>query len=214
MPLTNAQVIRNLSMWTFSLQEELSSGRSYKYAGMWANYAKSLIKAVQESENLDFLVETLGTLANITSLDLSPELSWSKLISKYSLLQYFHKLLVPGFSQDDVVLEVINCIANIVGNPDCVPLISSSQLIQILHNQLQRKNVLKLVWSLGAAAVQAAPKAAASLDWSSMSASALKRKTVKDLQDYLTAQVPVRIHRDTGSRSNHSLTAFSFCVCE
>lgn len=133
------KVIRNLSQWTFSIQEELSKGRPYKYSGMWGDYIKPLLRLSQESENHDLLVETLGVLSNITPLDLPSQVSWPKLISKYSLLQYFHKLLVPGFSQDDIVLEVINCIATLALDPECATVLSSSQLIQELHKHLREK---------------------------------------------------------------------------
>ena len=48
----------------------------------------------------------LGTLNNLTALDLPKGIGWVDVLSNYALAPFLTKLLVPGMAQNDVVLEV------------------------------------------------------------------------------------------------------------
>lgn len=50
--------------------------------------------------------KVLGTLNNLTALDLPKGIGWVDVLSNYALAPFLTKLLVPGMAQDDVVLEV------------------------------------------------------------------------------------------------------------
>ena len=46
----------------------------------------------------------LGTLNNLTALDLPKGIGWVDVLSNYALAPFLTKLLVPGMAQNDVVL--------------------------------------------------------------------------------------------------------------
>lgn len=48
----------------------------------------------------------LGTLNNLTALDLPKGVGWVDVVSNYALAPFLTKLLVPGMAQNDIVLEV------------------------------------------------------------------------------------------------------------
>lgn len=50
--------------------------------------------------------QVLGTLNNLTALDLPKGIGWVDVLSNYALAPFLTKLLVPGMAQNDVVLEV------------------------------------------------------------------------------------------------------------
>ena len=53
-----------------------------------------------------FLPQVLGTLNNLTALDLPKGVGWVDVLSNYALAPFLTKLLVPGMAQNDIVLEV------------------------------------------------------------------------------------------------------------
>ena len=56
----------------------------------------------QDDRDQDALVEILGIFANMTTADCDIE----NLALKYDLVNWLNKFLIPGFAQDDIVLEV------------------------------------------------------------------------------------------------------------
>merc|ERR1719327_1894747 len=59
-------------------------------------------------DNPDLLVEVLGTLANMTL----PDIPWGELCEA-GLIDLLHRLLVVGFSEDDVMLECVMLVGNL-----------------------------------------------------------------------------------------------------
>ncbi|CAM9758780.1 unnamed protein product, partial [Sphacelaria rigidula] len=53
-----------------------------------------------------FSPQVLGTLNNLTALDLPKGVGWVDVLSNYALAPFLTKLLVPGMAQNDIVLEV------------------------------------------------------------------------------------------------------------
>lgn len=51
-------------------------------------------------------LQVLGTLNNLTALDLPKGVEWVDVLSNYALAPFLTKLLVPGMAQNDIVLEV------------------------------------------------------------------------------------------------------------
>ncbi len=49
----------------------------------------------------------------MTVYDLPSTSNWSKLLREYNLMNYFTRLLVPGMTQNDLLLEIIMLIATI-----------------------------------------------------------------------------------------------------
>eukprot|EP00929_Paragymnodinium_shiwhaense_P014425 TRINITY_DN12232_c0_g3_i1.p1 TRINITY_DN12232_c0_g3~~TRINITY_DN12232_c0_g3_i1.p1 ORF type:complete len:806 (-),score=209.42 TRINITY_DN12232_c0_g3_i1:268-2685(-) len=82
----------------------------------------------------DLLVEVLGTLANVTL----PDISWSELCEA-GLIDLLHRLLVPGFSEDDVVLECVMIVGNLGLCRESCEHISRSRLPSMLQEILLEK---------------------------------------------------------------------------
>eukprot|EP00644_Phytophthora_capsici_P008094 jgi/Phyca11/554082/estExt2_Genewise1Plus.C_PHYCAscaffold_580193 len=133
------KVIRNISLWSYTLQEDLVSDKAYKYRGMWAPFVVSFIELCLNTDNHDFSIEVLATLANLTPSDLPSKTSWDKLVIDHSLIPFLNKLLVPGFSQDDMILEVVNFVGTLSLEAKCAPLLSSSRLVRTFHSLFQEK---------------------------------------------------------------------------
>lgn len=133
------KVIRNISLWSYTLQEDLVSDKMYKYRGMWAPFVVPFLEFCVKTDNHDFSIEVLGTLANMTPSDLPAKASWDRLVADHSLIPFLSKLLVPGFSQDDMVLEVVLFVSALALEPKCAPLISASRLIRTFHSLFQEK---------------------------------------------------------------------------
>ncbi|KAG6611436.1 Kinesin-associated protein [Phytophthora cinnamomi] len=133
------KVIRNISLWSYTLQEDLVSDKAYKYRGMWAPFVVPFIELCLNTDNHDFSIEVLATLANMTPSDLPSKTSWDRLVVDHSLTPFLNKLLVPGFSQDDMILEVVLFVSALSLEPKCAPLLSSSRLVRTFHSLFQEK---------------------------------------------------------------------------
>ncbi|OQR91603.1 kinesin-associated protein [Achlya hypogyna] len=132
--------IRNISQWSYSVQEELTVERNYKFKGLWAPYIVPLMELAQGSDNHDLVVEILGTLGNMTPNDLPAKTTWDKLLTQsVAVIPFLSKLLVRGFSQDDVVLQVIMFVSALMLEPKCAPLITSSRIVRSFHLIFQDK---------------------------------------------------------------------------
>lgn len=128
------KIIRNISLWSFNVQRDLPDPElDYKYRGLWSPYLKTLLSLIVECDNHDFLVEALGTLANLTTLDLPASLPWAKIVREYSLLNLFSKLLIPGMAQNDLVLELVMLLSAIAVDAQACAVIASTNIFQLLH---------------------------------------------------------------------------------
>lgn len=85
-------------------------------------------------DNPDLLVEVLGTLANITR----PDVPWADLCEA-GLLDLLHRLLVPSFSEDDILLECVMIIGNIADQRESAERIAGSRLPGMLQGLLIEK---------------------------------------------------------------------------
>lgn len=133
------KVIRNISLWTYTLQEDLVSDKMYKYRGMWAPFVVPLLELCVATDNHDFMIEALATLANLTPNDLPQKASWDRLVADHGVLPFLCKLLVPGFSQDDMLLEVVLFVSALALEPRCAPLLASSRILRTFHALFQEK---------------------------------------------------------------------------
>lgn len=85
-------------------------------------------------DNPDLLVEVLGTLVNINL----PEVPWSELCEA-GLVDVLTRLLVPGFSEDDIVLECVMLVSNIALARDSAQYVAGSRLPSLLQQILVEK---------------------------------------------------------------------------
>ncbi len=128
------KIIRNISQWTFECQNGLENpDLTYKSRGIWSPHIKNLCKLAVESENHEILVEILGTLANLTVLDLPVNQGWARILQDFHLLSYISKLLVPGMAQNDVLLEVVMLISAAAVDPAAAKMIATSNILTMLY---------------------------------------------------------------------------------
>jgi hypothetical protein len=99
-----------------------------------------LCRLAVDADNHDLLVEILGTLANLTSLDIPVNQGWSKLLGDYNLLSLISKLLVPGMAQNDVLLEVIMLISAAASDNTTCSVLASSNIIGLLYQVWKDKS--------------------------------------------------------------------------
>ncbi|CAE7209702.1 KAP115 [Symbiodinium natans] len=90
--------------------------------------------AVCSVDNPDMLVEVLGTLANVTL----EEVPWAELCEA-GLLELLTRLLVPSFSEDDVVLECVLLASNLACCPESAQHIAGSRLPALMQDLLVEK---------------------------------------------------------------------------
>lgn len=62
-------------------------------------------------------MQAIGTLANMTSLDIPANTSWAKLLRDNQLVSIFQRLMVNGMAQNDLILEVIMVIGAAASDP-------------------------------------------------------------------------------------------------
>lgn len=114
---------------------------------MWSPYITDLVALAKEkpsgkekNDHENIVVEVLGILGNLTSLDFGDK-SWSSLITKMDLMQYFNTLLIAGLSRDDIVLQVIMILSGISSDAAAAPLIMSmnSKILSTLQELLRNK---------------------------------------------------------------------------
>lgn len=93
--------------------------------------------AITCSDDQDVLVEALGTLAALDSVgDMVP---WAELCEA-GLLELLHRLLIVGFSEDDVLLECIMLVGNIAMDASTESLVAASRIPTLLSDILQQKH--------------------------------------------------------------------------
>lgn len=135
------KIIRNISQWSLQSQQALDAPElNYKHRGLWSPHIKNLCRLAVDAENHELLVEVLGTLANLTSLDIPGNLGWAKLLGDYNLLSLVSKLLVPGMAQNDVLLEVIMLISTAASDNATCSLLASSNIIGLLYQVWKDKS--------------------------------------------------------------------------
>lgn len=82
----------------------------------------------------DFLVEVLGTLANLAI----PKYNWAQVMQDYDIIDFLSKHLVPGYSEDDIVLEVVILIGTMAQDKRASNLMANTSLIPALVELLLR----------------------------------------------------------------------------
>lgn len=92
--------------------------------------------ACRSSERPDLLVEILGTLSAMDCQ--SPEVPWPELCD-IGLIELLHRLLMVGFSDDDVLLECIILASILALDEECAPLMAASKVPGVLPMLLTEK---------------------------------------------------------------------------
>ncbi|CAM9303160.1 unnamed protein product [Chrysoparadoxa australica] len=137
-----AKIVRNISQWTYARSRDTSTRSSehvYPQKGLWAPVVEPLLDLAVEAESHDLLVELLGTLGQLTELDLPKGMlshhwvDWGDVMHNYDLAPFLCKLLVPGMAQTDVILEVVVWLGQMVCDKEAAAIIGSSNVIPALQ---------------------------------------------------------------------------------
>ncbi|XP_068460795.1 kinesin-associated protein 3-like isoform X3 [Clinocottus analis] len=84
------------------------------------------IRAEEEEE--EWVLECLGTLANLTI----PDLDWELVLKEYNLVPYLKDRLKPGSAEDDLILEVVIMIGTVSMDDACAAMLAKSGIIPAL----------------------------------------------------------------------------------
>uniref|UniRef100_A0A7N6AIJ2 Kinesin-associated protein 3b n=1 Tax=Anabas testudineus TaxID=64144 RepID=A0A7N6AIJ2_ANATE len=95
---------------------------------MIRNLSHLLNLFITEEETEEFVIECLGTLANLTI----PDLDWALVLKEYNLVLYLKDRLKPGVSEDDLILEVVIMIGTVSMDDSCAAMLAKSGIIPAL----------------------------------------------------------------------------------
>ncbi|XP_074524385.1 kinesin-associated protein 3a isoform X2 [Halichoeres trimaculatus] len=117
------KMIRNLSQ---------HSGQT---KSLFLDYVGDLAAQISEEEAEEFVIECLGTLANLTI----PDLDWALVLTEYNLVPYLKDRLKPGVAEDDLILEVVIMIGTVSMDDSCAAMLAKSGIIPALIELLNVK---------------------------------------------------------------------------
>ncbi|ELW64920.1 Kinesin-associated protein 3, partial [Tupaia chinensis] len=107
---------------------------------LFIDYVGDLAAQISNDEEEEFVIECLGTLANLTI----PDLDWELVLKEYKLVPYLKDKLKPGAAEDDLVLEVVIMIGTVSMDDSCAALLAKSgiipALIELLNDLMHDKN--------------------------------------------------------------------------
>uniref|UniRef100_A0A8C6YU06 Kinesin associated protein 3 n=1 Tax=Nothoprocta perdicaria TaxID=30464 RepID=A0A8C6YU06_NOTPE len=95
---------------------------------LFIDYVGDLAAQISNDEEEEFVIECLGTLANLTL----PDLDWELVLKEYTLVPYLKDKLKPGSAEDDLVLEVVIMIGTVSMDDSCAALLAKSGIIPAL----------------------------------------------------------------------------------
>ena len=120
--------------------EEKDSAIRDKERGLWSPHVKTLIELTMSSyDDQDVLIELLGILGCLTVRDLPSTNSWARLLRDQGLLQFLSRLLVPGATQPDVLLEAILVLSASTAEPLACEVIASSSALGLVYQLFKDK---------------------------------------------------------------------------
>lgn len=135
------KVVRNLSLWTFNVVEDLADPDvEYLQRGLWSRHVTQILGFATDTESHDLLVEVLGCLGNLTRHDLMRGATWKKYVDEFNLVGYLSKLLVPGMAQHDIVLEAIIFTGVLAKDREAADVVASSSLARSLEEVWRDKS--------------------------------------------------------------------------
>ncbi|EMP34531.1 Kinesin-associated protein 3 [Chelonia mydas] len=95
---------------------------------LFIDYVGDLAAQISNDEEEEFVIECLGTLANLTL----PDLDWELVLKEYKLVPYLKDKLKPGSAEDDLVLEVVIMIGTVSMDDSCAAMLAKSGIIPAL----------------------------------------------------------------------------------
>uniref|UniRef100_A0A3Q4BNN2 Uncharacterized protein n=1 Tax=Mola mola TaxID=94237 RepID=A0A3Q4BNN2_MOLML len=95
---------------------------------LFLDHIGDLAAHINEEESEEFVIECLGTLANLSI----PNLDWALVLNKYNLVSYLKDRLKPGSAEEDLILEVVIMIGTVSMDDSCAALLAKSGIIPAL----------------------------------------------------------------------------------
>ncbi|XP_056149265.1 kinesin-associated protein 3-like isoform X2 [Lampris incognitus] len=92
---------------------------------LFVDYVGDLAAQISAEEEEEFVLECLGTLANLTI----PDLDWELVLKEYNLVPYLKDRLKPGSAEDDLILEVVIMIGTVSMDDACAAMLAKSGII-------------------------------------------------------------------------------------
>ena len=139
---------------TVEAVEEFSKRRSKRNSSDWASHVDDLFNMCKQTatENADLLVEVLGTIGNLTVADLPDGMTFADLIVKFQMIEFLQRQLVPGMSQDDTVLCIIEVVGCFTSEHEAARVLVGSPIINSIHEVMRSKMdddeiVLQALWA-------------------------------------------------------------------
>ncbi|XP_014853215.1 PREDICTED: kinesin-associated protein 3 isoform X2 [Poecilia mexicana] len=99
---------------------------------LFLDHVGDLAAQIGEDEAEEFVIECLGTLANLTI----PDLDWELVLREYGLVPYLKRRLKPGSAEDDLILEVVILIGTVSMDDSCAAMLAKSGIIPALIDLL------------------------------------------------------------------------------
>ncbi|TRY56831.1 hypothetical protein DNTS_004102 [Danionella cerebrum] len=110
------KMIRNISQQNGPLKQ------------LFIDYVGDLAAQIRKEGDEEFVIECLGTMANLTI----PDLDWELLLKEYNLVPYLKDHLKPGSAEDDLILEVVIMIGTVSMDDSCAVMLAKSGIIPAL----------------------------------------------------------------------------------
>ncbi|MCJ8743509.1 hypothetical protein PDJAM_G00094940 [Pangasius djambal] len=95
---------------------------------LFIDYVGDFAAQIGQNEDEEFVIECLGTLANLTI----PDLDWELVLKEYNLVPFLKDHLKPGSAEDDIVLEVVIMIGTVSMDDSCAAMLAKSGIIPAL----------------------------------------------------------------------------------
>ncbi|XP_041705213.2 kinesin-associated protein 3-like isoform X2 [Coregonus clupeaformis] len=95
---------------------------------LFIDYVGDLAAQMGGEEREEYVIECLGTLANLTI----PDLDWELVLKEYNLVPYLKDLLIPGSAEDDLILEVVIMMGTVSMDDSCAAMMAKSGIIPAL----------------------------------------------------------------------------------
>ncbi|XP_026062264.1 kinesin-associated protein 3b isoform X1 [Carassius auratus] len=95
---------------------------------LFIEYVGDLAAQIKQEGEEEFVIECLGTMANLTV----PDLDWELLLKEYNLVPYLKDHLKPGSAEDDLILEVVIMIGTVSMDDSCAVMLAKSGIIPAL----------------------------------------------------------------------------------
>ncbi|XP_035267897.1 kinesin-associated protein 3a isoform X2 [Anguilla anguilla] len=95
---------------------------------LFVEHVGDLAAQIRQDEEEEFVIECLGTLANLTI----PDLDWELVLREYNLVPYLKDRLKPGSAEDDLILEVVIMLGTVSMDDSCAAMLAKSGIIPAL----------------------------------------------------------------------------------